>query len=215
MPSIFDNDSINNQNNQTNSSTNASNTSPELEQLRHIAQVLEDMLKESRSTSQQSVKDRMQSRDDFRNKQNKESSYKNSSNKSKKNSSRNGKFLDDMEDAFWKQMKAGIVGSDFDDRIKAIMDQFASDIGVSVQDIPKSIGEELGKKATDALKNNDFIKNQMDKVNNNLKYFLLLCIILKNSVLKSSSVFALSNTVLFLHFSGCLLIAFADVVLNK
>ena len=165
MPSIFDNDSTNNQNNQTNSGTSASNTSPELEELRHIAQVLQDMLKESRSTSQQSVKDRMQSRDDFRNKQNKESSYKNSSTKSGKNSSsKSGKFFDEMEDAFWKQMKAGLVGSDFDDRIKAIMDQFADDIGVSVQDIPKSLGQELGKMATDALKNNNFVKDQMDKV---------------------------------------------------
>lgn len=169
MPSIFDNDSATNQNNQTNSGTSASNTSPELEQLRHIAQVLEDMLKESRSTSQQSVKDKMQSRDDFRNKRSKESSYKNSSDKFKKNPSKNGKFLDDVEDAFWKQMKAGLLESDLDDRIKAIMDQFASDIGVSVQDIPKYIGEELGKKATDALKNNDFIKNHMDKVNNQMK----------------------------------------------
>lgn len=154
MPSIFDNDATNNSNNQNNNSgASASNTSPELEQLRHIAQVLEDMLKESRSTSQQSVKDRMQSRDDFRNKQNKESSYKNSSSKSGKNSSStSGKFFDEMEDAFWKQMKDGLVGSDFDDRIKAIMDQFADDIGVSVQDIPKSLGQELGKMATDALK---------------------------------------------------------------
>lgn len=166
MPSIFDNDATNNSNNQNNNSgASASNTSPELEQLRHIAQVLEDMLKESRSTSQQSVKDRMQSRDDFRNKQNKESSYKNSSSKSGKNSSStSGKFFDEMEDAFWKQMKDGLVGSDFDDRIKAIMDQFADDIGVSVQDIPKSLGQELGKMATDALKNNNFIKGQMDKV---------------------------------------------------
>lgn len=165
MPSIFDNDSTNNQNNQTNSGTNASNTSPELEELRHIAQVLQDMLKESRSTSQQSVKDRMQSRDDFRNKQNKESSYKNSSSKSGKNSSsKSGKFFDEMEDAFWKQMKDGLVGSDFDDRIKAIMNQFADDIGVSVQDISKSLGQELGKMATDALKNNNVIKGQMDKV---------------------------------------------------
>ena len=164
MPSIFDNDSANNQNN--NSGTSASNTSPELEQLRHIAQVLEEMLKDSRSTSQQSVKDRMQSRDDFRSKQSKESSYKNT--KSGKSSSKSGKFLDEMEDAFWKQMKDGLVGSDFDDKIKAIMDQFASDIGVSVSDIPNAIGKELANKATDALKNNNFIKNQMDKVQSQL-----------------------------------------------
>lgn len=167
MPSIFDNDSTNNQTN--NSSGSASNTSPELEQLKHIAQVLEDMLKESRNTSQQSVKDRMQSRDDFRSKQTKESSYKNSSSKSGKDGNKSGKFFDELENAFWKQMKDGFVGSDFDDRVKAIMEQFASDIGVSVQDIPKSLGEELGKKATDAVKNNSFIKDQMDKVNNQMQ----------------------------------------------
>lgn len=167
MPSIFDNDSTNNQSNT--SSGSASNTSPELEQLKHIAQVLEDMLKESRSTSQQSVKDRMQSRDDFRSKQTKESSYKNSSSKSGKDGNKSGKFFDELENAFWKQMKDGFVGSDFDDRVKAIMEQFASDIGVSVQDIPKSLGEELGKKATDAIKNNSFIKDQMDKVNSQMQ----------------------------------------------
>lgn len=167
MPSIFDNDSTNNQSNT--SSGSASNTSPELEQLKHIAQVLEDMLKESRSTSQQSVKDRMQSRDDFRSKQTKESSYKNSGSKSGKDGNKSGKFFDELENAFWKQMKDGFVGSDFDDRIKAIMEQFASDIGVSVQDIPKSLGEELGKKATDAIKNNSFIKDQMDKVNSQMQ----------------------------------------------
>lgn len=167
MPSIFDNDSTNNQSNT--SSGSASNTSPELEQLKHIAQVLEDMLKESRSTSQQSVKDRMQSRDDFRSKQTKESSYKNSSSKSGKDGNKSGKFFDELENAFWKQMKDGFIGSDFDDRVKAIMEQFASDIGVSVQDIPKSLGEELGKKATDAIKNNSFIKDQMDKVNSQMQ----------------------------------------------
>lgn len=167
MPSIFDNDSTNNQSNT--SSGSASNTSPELEQLKHIAQVLEDMLKESRSTSQQSVKDRMQSRDDFRSKQSKESSYKNSSSKSGKDGNKSGKFFDELENAFWKQIKDGFVGSDFDDRVKAIMEQFASDIGVSVQDIPKSLGEELGKKATDAIKNNSFIKDQMDKVNSQMQ----------------------------------------------
>lgn len=167
MPSVFDNDATNNQNN--NYGTNASNTSPELEELRHIAQVLEDMLKESRSTSQQSVKDRMQSRDDFRSKQTKESSYKNSGSKSGKDGNKSGKFFDELENAFWKQMKDGFIGSDFDDRIKAIMEQFASDIGVSVQDIPKSLGEELGKKATDAIKNNSFIKDQMDKVNSQMQ----------------------------------------------
>lgn len=167
MPSIFDNDSTNNQSNT--SSGSASNTSPELEQLKHIAQVLEDMLKESRSTSQQSVKDRMQSRDDFRSKQTKESSYKNSSSKSGKDGNKSGKFFDELENAFWKQMKDGFVGSDFDHRVKAIMEQFASDIGVSVQDIPKSLGEELGKKATDAIKNNSFIKDQMDKVNSQMQ----------------------------------------------
>ena len=167
MPSIFDNDSTNNQSNT--SSGSASNTSPELEQLKHIAQVLEDMLKESRSTSQQSVKDRMQSRDDFRSKQTKESSYKNSGSKSGKDGNKSGKFFDELENAFWKQMKDGFVGSDFDDRVKAIMEQFASDIGVSVQDIPKSLGEELGKKATDAIKNNSFIKDQMDKVNSQMQ----------------------------------------------
>lgn len=166
MPSIFDNESTNNQSNT--SSGSASNTSPELEQLKHIAQVLEDMLKESRSTSQQSVKDRMQSRDDFRSKQTKESSYKNSGSKSGKAGNKSGKFFDELENAFWKQMKDGFVGSDFDDRVKAIMEQFASDIGVSVQDIPKSLGEELGKKATDAIKNNSFIKDQMDKVQSQL-----------------------------------------------
>ena len=167
MPSIFDNDSTNNQSNT--SSGSASNTSPELEQLKHIAQVLEDMLKESRSTSQQSVRDRMQSRDDFRSKQTKESSYKNSGSKSGKDGNKSGKFFDELENAFWKQMKDGFVGSDFDDRVKAIMEQFASDIGVSVQDIPKSLGEELGKKATDAIKNNSFIKDQMDKVNSQMQ----------------------------------------------
>lgn len=166
MPSVFDNDATTNQNNV--SGTSASNTSPELEQLRHIAQVLDEMLKDSRSTSQQSVKDRMQSRADFRSKQNKESSYKNSSSISGKSKSKSGKFFDEMEDAFWKQMKDGLVGSDFDDKIKAIMDQFASDIGVSVSDIPDAIGKELANKATDALKNNDFIKNQMDKVQSQL-----------------------------------------------
>ena len=167
MPSIFDNDSTNNQSNT--SSGSASNTSPELEQLKHIAQVLEDMLKESRSTSQQSVKDRMQSRDDFRSKQTKDSSYKNSGSKSGKDGNKSGKFFDELENAFWKQMKDGFIGSDFDDRVKAIMEQFASDIGVSVQDIPKSLGEELGKKATDAIKNNSFIKDQMDKVNSQMQ----------------------------------------------
>lgn len=167
MPSIFDNDTTNNQSNT--SSGSASNTSPELEQLKHIAQVLEDMLKESRNTSQQSVKDRMQSRDDFRSKQTKESSYKNSSSKSGKDGNKSGKFFDELENAFWKQMKDGFVGSDFDDRVKAIMEQFASDIGVSVQDIPKSLGEELGKKATDAIKNSTFIKDQMGRVNSQMQ----------------------------------------------
>lgn len=149
---------------QQNNTSQSSNNSPELQYLKHIAATLDEFVKQSKTESQSSIRDRMQSKDDFRNRREDSSSYKNTRNSRDSKDKRKDAF-DQIEDAFWKQMKDGFLGSDFDTRIKDIMNQFADDIGVSLEDVPSTLGKELGKMASDALKGNDFLKtNLFDKV---------------------------------------------------
>lgn len=52
---------------------------------------------------------------------------------------------DDFFDGLESELKKGLLGSDFDDKIKEIMTGFAEALGVSLKDVPNQLGKVIGK----------------------------------------------------------------------
>lgn len=162
---IFSKMSSNNsgQNNTPNSSNNNDSTQSnsanpfisqaELDYLKSIDNTLKDILKYSRSTSQSDAKYAMPRRDDFR--QSKTSSRwspiddrRYSRGRSRRSSNSNEGFIDGFQSAIVE----AFLGSDFKDKIKSSLDDFADLVGVDLKDVPNTLGKELGKQVSSAFK---------------------------------------------------------------
>lgn len=127
----------------------------------HMDSVMSEMLQQSKSSASQSdLKDKMQHASEFRNRKSSKGGKGSDTKKSNKG------FLDQIEDAFWKEMRDGLLGSDFSDKIKESMNAFADEVGVPLKDLPKQMGQDLAKMATSSLKNSDMFKSMYDKVQN-------------------------------------------------
>lgn len=134
-----------NESSNSNESSSNSMYSSEIEYLKHLSDTLDKILENSRNESQTSARDRFHSRDDFRRR---EETNRNS--RKKRNSI--GSSFDQFSDAFEEQLMDGLLGSDFKDKIKEALNTFADTAGVELQDLPKALGEELGKRAMESLK---------------------------------------------------------------
>lgn len=54
--------------------------------------------------------------------------------------------FDSFTDALERELLNGLFGADLNGLLKGALNQLADDIGVSVKDIPKAFGSEIGKK---------------------------------------------------------------------
>ena len=54
--------------------------------------------------------------------------------------------FDSFTDALERELLNGLLGADLNGLMKSALNQLADDIGVSVKDIPKAFGSEIGKK---------------------------------------------------------------------
>lgn len=70
-------------------------------------------------------------------------------------------FTDGFEEALWE----GLLGSDFKDKIGQTLNNFADQIGVSIEDIPGTIGKELGKQAMSAFQGTKIGKAATSSIN--------------------------------------------------
>lgn len=161
------NGSNNNSNNNTdkNNSNQTSNTSrvnlsrsEELRYLKSIDKSLQELLKNSTSTSQSSYNRDKPRRDDYtsstaRGRMNDRAS------RSSKGSRNFGSFGDEFEKAMWESL----LGSDFKKQIKQSLTGFADLLGTEIEDIPGELGKQLGQTAMSALKNNKKFKASFDK----------------------------------------------------
>lgn len=73
-----------------------------------------------------------------------------------------GSFSDGFEDAFWE----GILGKDFKDQMSSVVQGFAKDFGVSVQDLPGELGNQLGKVGMNAFKSTKLGQKITGKLDN-------------------------------------------------
>ena len=178
-------------NNNTNTSASQRNRDRKIDNdytsyLQHIDETLDKMFRSFEKFSQSAAKDQFNNRSEFRRSSNRrnssdssndDSSRKNKSifdRKSNKNEKKyTGSSFDRFMDSFEDQLQAGLFGSTFKDKISKVMENFADSLGVEVEDIPNTIGGELGRQLTEKIKNsglgssllNRFNKYQQDSFN--------------------------------------------------
>lgn len=68
-------------------------------------------------------------------------------------------FTDGLEEALWE----GLLGSDFKKNIGNVLNSFAKDLGVDIQDLQGEVGKRLGKIGMDAFKSTELGKKVIGK----------------------------------------------------
>ena len=135
-----------NQNQQQNQN-NQGNLNSVKDYLKSIDQTTKQILQRANGFSQSSARDQFGQKKGYFGEQ---YSQNVGSGKSGKKSYRN--FSDGFEDAFWE----GILGKDFKAQMSSVIQGFAKDFGVSIEDLPGEIGNQLGKVGMNAFKGTKF-----------------------------------------------------------
>lgn len=143
-----------------------SHMSPEeLKYLQSIDRNLQQLLKQSQSTSQSDAKFNMPRRDEFRN------SSRNTSPFGKRYNMRNAtSATNQFADSFTKAMADAFLGSDFRDKIRDSLEGFADEFGISFKDMPGVLGKSLADALSSGFKNSNIGKSvtqSVDKYKNN------------------------------------------------
>lgn len=135
--------------------------SEELKYLKSIDKSLQELLKNSTSTSQASYNRDKPRRDDYTS-SNSRSRMSGRSSGSYSGRRNMGSFGDEFEKAMWESL----LGSDFKKQIKQSLTGFADLLGTEIEDIPGELGKQLGQTAMSALKNSKKFKDSFDKFAN-------------------------------------------------
>lgn len=143
-----------------------SHMSPEeLKYLQSIDRNLQQLLKQSQSTSQSDAKFNMPRRDEFRN------SSRSTSPFSRRYNMRNAtSATNQFADSFTKAMADAFLGSDFRDKIRDSLEGFADEFGISFKDMPGVLGKSLADALSSGFKNSNIGKSvtqSVDKYKNN------------------------------------------------
>jgi hypothetical protein len=145
-----------NQNQQQNNN-NQDNLNSVKDYLKSIDQTTKKILQKASGFSQSSARDQFgQKKGHF----GEQYSQNVGSGKSGKRSYRS--FSDGFEDAFWED----ILGKDFKDQMASVVQGFAKDFGVSIEDLPGELGNQLGKVGMNAFKSTKFGQKVTSKLNN-------------------------------------------------
>lgn len=145
-----------NQNQQQNNN-NQDNLNSVKDYLKSIDQTTKKILQKASGFSQSSARDQFgQKKGHF----GEQYSQNVGSGKSGKRSYRS--FSDGFEDAFWED----ILGKDFKDQMASVVQGFAKDFGVSIEDLPGELGNQLGKVGMNAFKRTKFGQKVTSKLNN-------------------------------------------------
>lgn len=144
-----------NQNQQQNNN-NQDNLNSVKDYLKSIDQTTKKILQKASGFSQSSARDQFgQKKGHF----GEQYSQNVGSGKSGKRSYRS--FSDGFEDAFWED----ILGKDFKDQMASVVQGFAKDFGVSIEDLPGELGNQLGKVGMNAFKSTKLGKKVTGKLN--------------------------------------------------
>ena len=144
-----------NQNQQQNNN-NQDNLNSVKDYLKSIDQTTKKILQKASGFSQSSARDQFgQKKGHF----GEQYSQNVGSGKSGKRSYRS--FSDGFEDAFWED----ILGKDFKDQMASVVQGFAKDFGVSIEDLPGELGNQLGKVGMNAFKSTKLGQKVIGKLN--------------------------------------------------
>ncbi len=134
---------------------NSNSRNTEVDLLRSIDKTLKDILKNGTNMSQSSASSHIREvRDSF-----------NSSNSIfGLRKSMNG-VMTQFTDAFKKTIFDAVLGSDFKSKMQEIMGSFADEIGVNIEDLPKTMGKSLADTAMKKFKATETGKEIADKFN--------------------------------------------------
>lgn len=146
-----------NQNQQQQNQNNQGNLNSVKDYLKSIDQTTKQILQKANGFSQSSARDQFGQKKGYFGDQ-----YAQNSGSKKSGKKSYGSFSDGFEDAFWE----GILGKDFKDQMASVVQGFAKDFGVSVQDLPGELGNQLGKVGMNAFKSTKLGQKVTGKLDN-------------------------------------------------
>lgn len=146
-----------NQNQQQQNKNNQGNLNSVKDYLKSIDQTTKQILQKANGFSQSSARDQFGQKKGYFGDQ-----YAQNAGSKKSGKKSYGSFSDGFEDAFWE----GILGKDFKDQMSSVVQGFAKDFGVSVQDLPGELGNQLGKVGMNAFKSTKLGQKITGKLDN-------------------------------------------------
>lgn len=145
-----------NQNQQQKNQNSQGNLNSVKDYLKSIDQTTKQILQKANGFSQSSARDQFGQKKGYFGDQ-----YAQNAGSRKSGKKSYGSFSDGFEDAFWE----GILGKDFKDQMSSVVQGFAKDFGVSVQDLPCELGNQLGKVGMNAFKSTKLGQKVTGKLN--------------------------------------------------
>ena len=146
-----------NQNQQQKNQNSQGNLNSVKDYLKSIDQTTKQILQKANGFSQSSARDQFGQKKGYFGDQ-----YAQNAGSRKSGKKSYGSFSDGFEDAFWE----GILGKDFKDQMSSVVQGFAKDFGVSVQDLPGELGNQLGKVGMNAFKSTKLGQKITGKLDN-------------------------------------------------
>lgn len=129
------------QNNSDGNLSSSANKS-EIDLLRSIDKSIKDLMKNSTNMSQSNASSHAKNiKDDVKNSKNIFGT---------KNSIKGA--INQFTDSFKREMFEAVVGSEFKSKIQSVMNKFAEDVGVNIEDVPKALGKQLANTAINKFK---------------------------------------------------------------
>ena len=140
---VSESQGLHDENQQQQNQNNQGNLNSVKDYLKSIDQTTKQILQKANGFSQSSARDQFGQKKGYFGDQYSQNAGRG---KSGKKSYRN--FSDGLEDAFWES----ILGKDFKDQMASVVQGFAKDFGVSIEDLPGELGNQLGKVGMNAFK---------------------------------------------------------------
>lgn len=154
---VSESQGLQDENQQQQNQNNQGNLNSVKDYLKSIDQTTKQILQKANGFSQSSARDQFGQKKGYFGDQ-----YAQNAGSRKSGKKSYGSFSDGFEDAFWE----GILGKDFKDQMASVVQGFAKDFGVSVQDLPGELGNQLGKVGMNAFKSTKLGKKVTGKLDN-------------------------------------------------
>lgn len=153
---VSESQGLQDENQQQQNQNNQGNLNSVKDYLKSIDQTTKQILQKANGFSQSSARDQFGQKKGYFGDQ-----YSQNAGSGKSGKKSYGSFSDGFEDAFWE----GILGKDFKDQMASVVQGFAKDFGVSIEDLPGELGNQLGKVGMNAFKSTKLGQKVTGKLN--------------------------------------------------